>query len=248
MNSCLIRANRPRFWGDVVPLVEMGPGCRVGPGPFCPLSAIGYPPFVLRSGRVDHYSVVMTTIVDERIDERIAERLRRERAARNWSLADLAERSGVSKAMISKIERCEASPTAALLGRLSGAFGQTLSSLLISVEDQSGRFSPKDTQPQWRDAETGFVRRSLTPQGSAATELVHGTLPPGARIEYPADAYRFIDQQIVGLSGTLTFIEGEVEHTIREGDCLVLGLPARCTYENRGRRACTYLVVVSRRA
>ncbi len=53
----------------------------------------------------------------------IAERIRLEREDRGWSLSELAERSGVSKAMISKIERCEASPTATVLGRLSGAFG-----------------------------------------------------------------------------------------------------------------------------
>jgi len=34
-----------------------------------------------------------------------------ERESRGWSLADLAERSGVSKATISKIEREEVSPT-----------------------------------------------------------------------------------------------------------------------------------------
>src|SRR6266478_9007342 len=60
----------------------------------------------------------------------IARRLRAEREARGWTIADLAALSGVSKAMISKIERAEASPTAMLLGRLSGAFGLTLSRLL----------------------------------------------------------------------------------------------------------------------
>ena len=52
-------------------------------------------------------------------EKRLAQRLRDEREQRGWSLGDLAERSGVSKAMLSKIERSEASPTAALLGRLS---------------------------------------------------------------------------------------------------------------------------------
>ena len=64
----------------------------------------------------------------------ISTRVKAEREARNWSLSDLAERSGVSKAMISKIERGEASPTATVLGRLSGAFGLTLSTLLALAE------------------------------------------------------------------------------------------------------------------
>ena len=60
----------------------------------------------------------MNQIVDETVDEtgrQIAERIRLERDARGWSLAQLAERAGVSKATISKIEREEVSPTVALL-------------------------------------------------------------------------------------------------------------------------------------
>ena len=49
----------------------------------------------------------MSTIFDT--DAALAARLRRERESRGWSLADLAARSGVSRAMVSKIERGEAS-------------------------------------------------------------------------------------------------------------------------------------------
>ena len=42
--------------------------------------------------------------------------LKKERLARGWSLAELAQHAAVSKAMISKIERGEASPTATVLG------------------------------------------------------------------------------------------------------------------------------------
>ncbi|MBV9456432.1 MAG: helix-turn-helix transcriptional regulator, partial [Bradyrhizobium sp.] len=59
----------------------------------------------------------MATIVDE-LGQRLAQRIRLERDSRGWSLAELAERSGVSKATISKIERAEVSPTAVVLVRL----------------------------------------------------------------------------------------------------------------------------------
>ena len=75
----------------------------------------------------------MSTIVNDPTAP-LAARIALERQARDWSLGDLAERSGVSKAMISKIERGEASPTATILGRLSGAFGLTLSALLARAE------------------------------------------------------------------------------------------------------------------
>jgi len=64
------------------------------------------------------------------LESRLVNRIKTERDARGWSLGDPAERSGVSKAMISKIERRESSPTATLLGHLSGADGLTVSTLL----------------------------------------------------------------------------------------------------------------------
>ena len=56
------------------------------------------------------------------IDGRIGARIRAEREGRGWSLTDLAGRAGVSRAMIHKVERGASSPTAQLLGKLSGAF------------------------------------------------------------------------------------------------------------------------------
>src|SRR5437870_7517388 len=54
------------------------------------------------------YSRRMDTIVDD-LSNRLAHRLRLDRDSRGWSLADLAERSGVYRATISKIELAQAS-------------------------------------------------------------------------------------------------------------------------------------------
>src|SRR3977135_4747354 len=88
---------------------------------------------------------------------RIAGRLRLERESRGWSLADLAERSGVSKATISKIEREEVSPTAVILIRLAGAFDLTLAGLLLRAERQ-GRVNRAQEQPGSRGPHHGQVR------------------------------------------------------------------------------------------
>jgi transcriptional regulator with XRE-family HTH domain len=181
---------------------------------------------------------------------RLAQRLKAEREARGWSLAELAERSGVSKAMISRIERDEVSPTAALLGRLSGAFGLSLSQLLARAEQGEGMLARADAQPVWQDPETGFLRRSLTPSSGPATplDLVWGELPGGASVAYPASAFAFIqDQQIVVLEGTLHFTQGETLHELHPGDCLRLGPPAACRFFNPGGVPCRYIVVLLQR-
>ncbi|MFH6786466.1 MULTISPECIES: helix-turn-helix domain-containing protein [Methylobacterium] len=181
----------------------------------------------------------------------LARRLRLEREARGWSLGDLAARSGVSKAMISKVERAEASPTAVLLGRLSGAFGLTLSTLLARAEGETGQVRRAAAQPVWVDPATGYRRRQVSPQLSPhltehPLDLTEVELPAGAEIAYPAASYAFLRQMVWMLDGTLTFREGEAIHVLEAGDCLALGAPADCAFANRSDRPCRYLVAVVR--
>lgn len=177
----------------------------------------------------------------------IAERVRFERETRGWSLGDLAERSGVSKAMISKIERCEASPTATVLGRLSGAFGLPLSRLLALAEQAGERLLRADQQVVWTDPETGYTRRAISPATGNGLELLEVTLPAGVRIPYPASAFAFQRQQIWLLSGELEFSEGETVHRLTAGDCLELGAPQPCTFFNPGNGDARYVIALTRR-
>lgn len=176
---------------------------------------------------------------------RIAARIKAERDARGWSIADLAERSGVSRAMISKVERGESSPTAVLLGRLSGAFGLSMSMLISRAEGDRGRVSRAADQHVWQDPETRYVRRSLSPQPGGPLDLVLVDLPAGARVSYPASSYAHLRHQIWVLSGTLSFSEGRQIHELGAGDCLELGSAADCTFANHGAGECRYLVVVA---
>ena len=177
----------------------------------------------------------------------IAERIRAERDLRSWSLAELSARSGVSKAMISKVERCEASPTASVLGRLSGAFGLPLSVLLALAEREGDRLTRRSEQPVWVDPETGYTRRTLSPPNGGRLELIEVVLPAGVRVPYPASAFSFQHQQIHVLEGELDFIEGPRTHRLSAGDCLQLGAPEDCVFFNGSDKATRYLVALTRR-
>jgi transcriptional regulator with XRE-family HTH domain len=187
----------------------------------------------------------VSTIVNDPTDS-LAARIAIEREARGWSLAELAERSGVSKAMISKVERGEASPTATLLGRLSGAFGLTLSTLLARAEHAGSRLLRAADQPQWQDPASGYVRRQVSPRSDLPLELIRVELPVGASVMFPASSYTFIRQMMWVLKGRLTFLEGDIVHEMDPGDCLLLGPPVDCTFKTRGREPCIYLVVLMR--
>jgi DNA-binding XRE family transcriptional regulator/quercetin dioxygenase-like cupin family protein len=207
----------------------------------------------------------MSTIVDERAA--FGERLRAERRASDWTIERLAAVSGVSRAMISKIERGESSPTAVVLGRLSAALERSVSELLAPGHAGNPRGRADGVKaglggdpapsggvvrrgadtPEWRDPDTGYVRRQVsTPRFPAAVTEV--TLPPGARVPYPAGAYAFIAQLVWVLSGQLTLKDGPAEHCLAAGDAFELGEPRPREFRNDSAGDCRYLVVVTRTA
>jgi transcriptional regulator with XRE-family HTH domain len=185
--------------------------------------------------------------VPDHLTAAIASTVQAARRARGLSTEALAQRSGVSRAMIGKIERGEAQASAALLGRLSAPLGMRLSELLAHAEGDERRLVRAADQPTWTDPGTGYTRRALSPPGGRPLELVEVELPPGAEVPYPADHYVLIHQQIWVLEGRLRFREGDVEHDLGPGDCLQLGPPAPCAFVNSTEQPCRYLVALTGR-
>lgn len=184
----------------------------------------------------------MNTISDN-INQRISARIRVERESRSWSLSELAERAGVSRAMIHKIERGESSPTAALLARLSGAFGISMSMLIARAEMQEGKLLRHADQPVWRDPQSHYLRRHVSPRSDLPIDLVQIELPAGSDIPMPASAYALARQLIWLQEGELVFVEGDTRHEMHAGDCLELGPPNDCRFINESHAPCRYLVV-----
>jgi transcriptional regulator with XRE-family HTH domain len=177
---------------------------------------------------------------------RIAERLRLEREARGWTLGDVATRSGVSRAMISKIERAEASPTATVLVRLATAFDLTLAGLIARAEGDADRLVRAADQSIWRDPASGYVRRQIFERSDHPIEVVCVDLPAGARVGLPASGYRRIRQVVWVQEGELVIDEAGTRHTLHAGDCLGFGPPADTTFSNESPQTCTYVVIVAR--
>src|SRR5947207_14994980 len=99
---------------------------------------------------------------DHDIERRIAERLARLRAERGWSLDALARRTGVSRATLSRLERSELSPTAAMLGTPCAVYAWTLSRLMAGAETQPPSLAPAAEPPQRKNPDSGYRRRALS--------------------------------------------------------------------------------------
>lgn len=182
-------------------------------------------------------------ILSDNMNQRISARIRLERESRGWSLSELAERAGVSRAMIHKIERGDSSPTATLLARLSGAFGISMSTLIARAEMQEGKLLRFESQPVWRDPQTHYLRRHVSPRTDLPIDLVQVELPGNSNVPMPASSYALARQLIWLQSGDLVFQEGDTRHEMRAGDCLELGPPNDCRFINESGEPCVYLVV-----
>ena len=184
------------------------------------------------------------SIMQDAVTQAIAARIRSERAKRDWSIEDLARHSGVSRAMISKIERAESSPTAVVIARLSGAFDLTMSDLLAAPKLEPKLLVRRAQQQVWNDPGSGYTRRAISPQPDSPLQLVQVELPARVKIGFPSSAYDFLQQQIWVQSGVLHFTEGPRTHVLQRGDCLQLGPPENCVFYNPGGKSCKYLVAV----
>ena len=188
----------------------------------------------------------MEHVVDA-VEMRLAARLAALRAERSWTLEHLAELSGVSRTTLSRLERGETSPTAALLGRLCTAYNRTMSRLIAEVESDPVAHLPVAGQPVWTDPETGFRRRSVSPPAAGFdAELVEATLPAGAAIAYAAPGVPGLEQHLWMLAGTLDLTLDGTTRRLEPGDCLRFRLFGPTRFAAPGPAAARYALVMVR--
>lgn len=176
---------------------------------------------------------------------RLAGRLKRLRGEHGLSLQQLAERSGVSRATLSRLENAEVSPTAEALGRLCAAYGLPISRLMTLVEDDWRPHLTRAEQAVWTDPGQGFVRRSVSPPARGlAAEVIECELAPGAEIAYPSPPVAGLEHHLVMLEGAL-----EIEHEngawrLGTGDCLRYRLHGASAFRTPPDSGARYILVV----
>jgi len=184
------------------------------------------------------------------INQRIAARVRGLRAANDLSLEALAQRSGVSRSMISLIERGESSATAVVLEKLATSLGVALAALFEDPQAPASPLARRAAQPQWRDPASGYLRRNLSPPGfEAPLQLVEVEFPPGARVAYESAAREpAMHQQVWVLEGRIELGVGDELFRLDAGDCLAMQLDRPVSFRNPGRQRARYLVAITRGA
>ena len=181
------------------------------------------------------------------LNARIARRVRDLRATGGLSLQALATRSGVSRSMISLIERGQCSPTAVVLERLATGLGVTLARLFDAPEPAAHPVARRGDQPTWTDPHSGYVRRNVSPAvRSSPFQIVEVWFPAHARVAYETAAREpAVHQHIWLLEGVIEVTVGPALHRLEAGDCLAMALDRPVSFHNPGHDRARYAVVLS---
>jgi transcriptional regulator with XRE-family HTH domain len=186
-----------------------------------------------------------SAIAESEIEHRIAQQLAALRAERGWSLDALAERTGISRATLSRLERSEVSPTATMLGKLCSVYGWTLSRLMAEVETRPPNLVPPSEQPQWKDPDSGYRRRVVSPPAPGLRgELVEVHMPAGASVSFETSPVAGLEHHLWMLEGSLTLQVEESVFRLRAGDCLRYVLAGPTRFEGTGTRGARYVVAI----
>ncbi|MFO1498199.1 MAG: helix-turn-helix domain-containing protein [Verrucomicrobiota bacterium] len=185
------------------------------------------------------------------LNRRIAGRVRDLRTGQSLSLDALASKSGVSRSMLSLIERGECSPTAVVLEKVAAGLRITLASLFdppkAAAHTPSGPVARREDQTEWQDPGSGYIRRNVSPANvPQPMQIVEVHFPPGARVAFETGARdRGVYQQIWVLRGIMNVTVGDERHRLRQGDCLAMELDRPTMFHNPTRKPAHYAVVIA---
>jgi transcriptional regulator with XRE-family HTH domain len=171
--------------------------------------------------------------------------LKRRRLEQGLTLEQLAAKSGVSRAAISKIERGDSGASTPALGKLANALDLSISQLLGGPQRKAVLHVPHRKQPVFVEAATGFERRSLSPMYlGRGIDVVLNRLPAGAGTG-PFPSHREgVEEHLYVVKGRLKVtLDGDV-YVLRAGDFLFYRGDMSHKFENLSNAACEYFIVI----
>jgi transcriptional regulator with XRE-family HTH domain len=189
----------------------------------------------------------MPDAAESGLNWRIAQRVRELRRARGLSLDAMARACGVSRSMISLIERGESSPTAVVLEKLAAGLDVPVPALFDDVQAPAHPVARAADQASWQDPHSGYLRRNVSPAGfDSPIRIVEVSFPSLASVAYETGAREsVVHQQVWVLEGAIDVTLGDDRYRLEAGDCLALVLDRPLVFHNPTHEAARYAVVIA---
>ena len=186
---------------------------------------------------------------DEAISTRLGQRIKALRFGAQLTLEDLSGRSSVSRAMLSKVERGEKSPTLPVIVRIAGGLGIPLSALLGAELDLADVAVIRASERlAFRDPDTGFERWVLSPAHlDNGVEFVLHRIPPGQSTGVLPPYAVPTEKYIAVSSGQLTVYIDQERHVLEAGDSMYFEVKSPYRFVNDDVHvACVYYMTIVR--
>ena len=191
-------------------------------------------------------SQASSAAIADAINEDLGRRVKKLRGDRGWSLEELASFSGVSRSMLSEIERKRANPTLSVTYRIARAFGLSLQDLLESADSASAIQTIRATdRAQIFRKDKQCQIRTLSPLNlEKDVEFYELRLPPGGalRSQPHVDGTR---EFLTVEEGAIELQSGNSKETLGKGDSATYRADIAHTITNVGKHeAVLFLVVI----
>src|SRR5438132_189006 len=174
----------------------------------------------------------------------LGERVRRARAERRLSLSGLADKAGVSRSMLSAVERGDKAPTVLVLDRIATGLGTSIARLL--GEERAGRvvLLRRAAQQVARDR-AGWERRILSPVlPGVEFELMRTTIGAGVDAGVFSPHAAGAREYLAVERGSLRLTIDGSAHTLHAGDSIYYAGDCLHGFSNPGRRPCIYYLAM----
>jgi transcriptional regulator with XRE-family HTH domain len=182
----------------------------------------------------------------EPLNEYVCQRVREMRKNQGWTLQSLSEKSGVSRSMLSQIERGTANPTLGVAFRIAQAFGITLGDLVEghSSETRIDVVRRTDSNSLFRDDDQCRIRTLSPLQMEKDVEFYELTLKAkGALVSAPH--FEGTREFLTIEKGSVRLLSAESQDELQRGDSAHYPADVPHRLENIGRgEAVAFLVVI----
>lgn len=166
------------------------------------------------------------------------------RQKKKMSLQELANLSGVSKSMLSKIERYEKNPTLQVAADIANALGVTLSYMIDEKQYNSVIVTKKDDRVIYRDDLSGFQREQLSPTfENYGIEFILYKIPPHQQSPVFRPHKPGVNEYLTVAKGKLLIILDHNEYLLENGDSFYFEADVSHQFLNAGEEECHYYLV-----
>ena len=177
----------------------------------------------------------------------LGKKLKSHRTARGLTLEQLAQSAGVSKAMLSQIEKDKVNPTVAIMLKIADALGVGIGELIQSARSANVlRVIPAEDSHYTFRAEEDCTIRTLSPLSlEKHIEFYRITLAPAGKLSSEAH-FRGCQELLHVARGRVTVTSGSETITLNKGDSAHYRADVPHTIENTGRTDIeAYLIVLN---